>query len=164
MQWGFWVCTNPDPPGYLKAPGPAASAGRCQEESQLEAEPGPCFQAFSPHGEARPWESLAAALKGTSYDSIPVCLSVHPAPLPCPGTPGPCPSSCRGLGANPGPFRKLRGAAENGKIPGSALSARSCPSRVLFFFPSSQRGRLEISYPGSRLRCFPNETTRLAKP
>lgn len=27
--------------------------------------------------------------------------------------------------------------------------------RVLFFFPSSQHSRLEISYAGSRLQCFP---------
>lgn len=36
--------------------------------------------------------------------------------------------------------------------------------RVLFFFPSSQHSRLEISYAGLGCNVFLNETTRLAKP
>lgn len=80
----------------MKAPGPAAPAGRCQEESRLEAGPGPCFQAFSPHGEARPRESLAAALRGTSYDSIPVCPSCTPALPRDTGSPAPAPAGDSG--------------------------------------------------------------------
>jgi len=50
------------------------------------------------------------------------------------------------------------------KSQGSALSPSRHLSWEVFFFPSSQHGHLEISYAGSRLQCFHNETTRLANP
>lgn len=102
------------------------------------------------------WAGKSNPMK-TAWDFCPSIL--HPGPM----VPGHCLPLGRVLCVGWGEPRGLAGSSVEllrmEKSPGSALSLRRHLSWEVFFFPSSQHGRLEISYAGSGCDVFITQRT-----